>query len=662
MERKFSPSEFSNLVNASIHNEMVIQADDSSKQSTDASAVNGATESAITDDEYFDDLDDLDSLDNSDDFEDSLDDLDDLDDFNDIDSTANTVQGDVSTNSNFVSADKDFELSDFIKYKTLEQDTVSKIPDYDIQMTISAQTAESDVTNEESILQHFINLFNRAFMKTVDCNSMVELWNSNFIASKTTSEISAFMRLLAMFYHIDCKNIQVAEKIFKSDSVKIVQQLSDLNRTLLLSDVEIALGEREPDDSYYETEEAGPLIEGQQLNTGYERDESESASSTGSIDSYSDEYIDSGSDEISINASQTPQKLTKKNKLKAFSLMIIKNALSINARKRILGNKSILSSYENLTKLLLAGTLDPVEFTKFIMFLAQTTEIVVDASAVQEHRTFNRYFAALLARSQKIAIVGEDFYDYVFIINPNDGSVHSVTWDYVALNWRLIQLSLGKSSSVVSIPVNSKYLVVLQLKVGVSPKKMLFHESNSQLTAFAHDFTSAAMSYLDTFNTSDGFTWAFTDEDLKWYSLVSRGIEIPSYLKTLTKQQLCSFGCLLDYLFKVNEELARIVASGKLHRIYGVNICSLSNDPVFSVYQIFAYCLSTCGNVSVKLSKSEIGYASFLITGDGINEDGLEMTTKDFFVNYDSIVEHVQMSTSSEISIENGKFVIKFTK
>ena len=656
MEYKFSPEEFSSLVSSSIHSPTAGSEDENSKAAQEPPTnLTAESQPDLDDLEDLDDLDDLDNLDNLDDL-DNLDNLDDLDDLENPDSDEQSVA--VHSVSD---TEEPEELPEFLKFITLEQDESSKIPVYSCNLEIDKGDSAGEAIS--TIFQLVVDVLNKSFLTTADCKTYCDLWNVNFIANRVTTESAAFSRLAAMLFHIDFQSSAAAEKVMELGQASLLRTLEGYGRIISLKDVEIECGERAPDVVTEEEQLPSDVISispdvGQQ-----------SAGDPSQVsDSDSDEFIDDGVDNQKIiedrdDVDDKSKKLTKKAKLKLFAQMVYDHILTESAKDRFENVKAIKECHNSLVRFLCDSVIPPGEFMHFMLFLSQTREIVLDPALVKQCKAFNKYFLMLLSKNYEVSISPDaELHDSVFIIEANTGKVSPVFWDYVALNWRLFQLTMKTRSSIVFVDYLEKQLTLLQMQKGTKPRKMIFQPVSSPYTKFSNAFTEAAMNYLDTFNTSDGFKYNIQCDQVDFYYLIEKGYNVPVRYKTLSRQQRQSLNQLLAYASEYNQELFQVIAFGLLDGASRVNTCNLSKNSTIACYQIVAYCLSLLGNVSVSLSQSNLTSPVFVLSGDGIPNAGVELTISQIANNFRQIGEHVRMSSETSVSVMNGKLLINFKK
>lgn len=647
MEYKFSPEEFSSLVSSSIQSSTTFNG------VADSHSTDLKIKSPMTDAENHNTPDDLDDLDNLDDLE-NLDDLDNLDNLENLEEQENYSEP--ITRAKETQSIKQDALPNFLKFVTLEQDEKSKIPVYSCDIIVESEHMEQSVAS--TAFQLIAEILDKSFMITADCKTYCDLWNANFVASKVSSELLAFDRFLAMLFHIACYTDDVVLKIMNANSADLLKRLENYGRVITFKDVEIECGEREPDKVTEEEQLPHDVISIE----GTVEQQTENVS-----DNASDEFIDGADfipetdDEDAVE--EKPAKLTKKAKLKLFAQMLFDNVLTDTVRDRFSNLKSIQNCYNSIVQLLCNSVITPAEFTHFVLFLSQTREIVLDPALVKHCKTFNKYFLTLLSKNYDIEIPKDaEFHDSVFIIEAETGKVCPVFWDYIALNWRLFQLTVKKKSTVVFIDYLDKKLALIQMQKGTKPRKMIFQPTNSQYTTFANAFSEAAMNYLDTFNSIENFKYNIQCDQLDFYYLISKGYAIPKQYSVLSRQQRQSLNQLLAYSHKYNQDMLKVIAEGQVDPLCTVNVCNLAKNHVIADYQIIAYCLSTFGQVSVSMSQSTLLSPIFVLSGDGIPEKDLELTFDQMSKHFRRIGEHVRMSSTTRISVSAGKLVISFKK
>lgn len=641
----FSAEEFGRLVQDSI-SIVNNQSEDSAVMDSPAEKV---SELAPTQS----DLDDLETLD-------ELETLDDLEeDSSDYDYDTETQQ---KSAQNAVQ-----DLPNYIKYTIIDEASNSKIPDlkYDLQLEKGAE--EQQVS--ESMFQLVVERMKNAFLITVDCTTYMQLWNANFVAAQTNNNVFACMRLLAMFFHIDCNTSDVVAKLMNADRADVILSLEKLGRVVYMHDAEIALGEIEPDEVTEEEKLPSDII-----SVGEAKHEIENTEDTETVQAESgecsDEFIDgpaNGEEEScdpddNIFSERSPKKLTKRQRLTLYIEIFERCILTGAVQERFERVKSINQCYSNLKSLLLSSEITCEEFFKFGMFLAKTREIILDIAKVRKAKTFNKYFAMLLTESKQVDFKDGKYHDQVFIVNGTNGSVRSVSWMYVALNWRLFQIALTKNYSMVITNTENANLMIICMNASIGPKRMIFHGIKSQLTVFAEAFTTAATGYLEMFNNADGFNWKHTCDDLDFYLVTANGFPVVAAMKVLSRQQRESFTQLLSYTYAENKELFSVMCSFKLQHVWSIDVSALSKNRVLATYQIVSFCLSLCGTTEIHLSKPDVSEPSFLLCGDGIPAKGITLTLDKIIQYITEIDAHVMDSSKTEITVANGKLVINFNR
>lgn len=647
MGSSFSPDRFGALVNASVNaiNEATLNTAQPKKMTfdkddSDSSGI--ATDMKESDD--FDDLEDLDDLDDLDDIDD-LNDLEEsgtLEDLDDIDDTGTSEPQQTNTES------IDDPLA--IPFKTLDQDSSSKIPDYSMSITV-ARDHGTERKVFENLFDEFKSKFETSFLVTNDCNSFLDLWNKNFIAFQTQSEVEAFDRLVAMFYHINCSNLTVAQKLLELNSTSVIEKLSQLCRDITVADVE------NPD-------QAAAQVEQMQTNEQTEVPNVTSDSITESASKAIEIQTKKSVDEVSeVKASTSPDKLSKKKKLQLFAEMALHQLASEDKLSQVNSIPTLLNGINALSGLLQHGILDKIEYVKFLLFMLNTREIVLDIELVEKTKKFNTYVQALICTKLHLQYNLNDFDDSFMLVNKNNGKITILPLYYLLLNWRTICASFTNKALARDIPFNGMHFLLVTPDSSVKMTNVQLRNLKSNLTLFAESFVSTADAYFNLTGSFENFRVNYTSNDIDNIRFILKQRNIPSAYKLMTSCQKAIVDMVLAYADKYQSFLVPFFYSSQITNLHAIRLSILVQDDVMAIYQIMAS-LMHCLNPSIKihLVKANAEFASFRLAGDGIPNSNLSLTTGDFLKQFTIVMGHAQLSSETFVTIEDGTMIITFKK
>ena len=647
MGSSFSPDRFGALVNASVNaiNEATLNTAQPKKMTfgkddSDSSGI--ATDMKESDD--FDDLEDLDDLDDLDDIDD-LNDLEEsgtLEDLDDIDDTGTPEPQQTSTES----ADDPFA----IPFKTLDQDSSSKIPDYSMSITVARdQRTERKVF--ENLFDEFKSKFETSFLITKDCNSFLDLWNKNFIAFQTQSEVEAFDRLVAMFYHINCSNLTVAQKLLELNSTSVIEKLSQLCRDITVADVE------NPD-------QAVAQVEQMQTNEQTEVPNVTSDSITESASKAIEIQTKKSADEVSeVKASTSPDKLSKKKKLQLFAEMALHQLASEDKLSQVNSIPTLLNGINALSGLLQHGILDKTEYVKFLLFMLNTREIVIDTELVEKTKKFNTYVQALICTKLHLQYNLNDFDDSFMLVNRNNGKITILPLYYLLFNWRTICASFTNKALARDIPFNGMHFLLVTPDSSVKMTNVQLRNLKSNITLFAESFVSTADAYFDLTGSFENFRVNYTSNDIDNIRFILKQRNIPSAYKLMTSCQKAIVDMVLAYTEQYQSFLIPFFYSSQITNLPAIRLSVLVQDNAMAIYQIMAslmHWLNT--SIKIHLVKANVEFASFRLAGDGIPNSNLSLTTGDFLKQFTIVMGHAQLSSETFVTIEDGTMIITFKK
>lgn len=654
MAQRLSTTDFGALVNASVNAVTNNTTIDKMSANTGNTSMADSTPKKMFSDEL-DTLDDLDGTLS----EESFDDLDDLVDFDDLDSTE---PGDVTTESvtaieNESAGKVQDDLPSFLKFKSIE-DTSDKIPDYTSDLYVEAgETPENQV---DTIKDAIITKMNDAFLITDECNDYQDLWNVNFIAAKTSSDLEAFERLLAMFYHIYCVNVQVVKAILQDNSLALLDRLCQLGRILYIEDI---TGDADSESM----EEVSS-------------DNNDSVSDYAPVVSYAEDSTASESSAVmTAQENGTAEKIkspTTKTGRKMFAAMLPGRLLSENEANRIQSVDMLKNCYYGLCNLYCDKKLEQVEFLKFVMFLAKTRDVILDLKLVQDLKTFNCYWAYMLSRACKMKEFHDGLYHDSFIIcNDQNSKSVELPMDFLAFNWRLFQLRIRKFTGITDDEIDGRRLLCLQWDTRAKCTPANFSTIKSSYSLFAEDFCDAVTSHLHSAEATETFNFVCSLDDYNFYTLCRAGLDIPASFRMLTAQQRSSLGLVLEYIIKEHQELFSFVVGGRFVAPWSVRLTSLlrSNSDLAnsakhvnlftsSTYQLLAHAISKACDCEIHLMRVyEECDPAIVLYGDGV-KDGTTFSVQEFLGNFDQIIEHARSSKQVQVCVKQTKLHIIFKK
>lgn len=650
MAQRLSTADFGALVNASVN----AVTNSTTIDKMPSNAANSSAIDTIPKKMFSDELDELEDLD-AEFSEESFDDLDDLDDldnsevgdttaesFDDLDESADEIHND---------------LPSFLKFKSIDG-ADDKIPDYASDLYIEA--GETPANQVSSINDAIITKMNDAFLITDGCTSYQDLWNVNFIAAKTSSDLEAFERLLAMFYHIYCVNVQVVKAILQDNSLDLLGRLCQLGRVLHIEDV---TGDTEPE-----------------LDEEVSSDNNDSVSDYTPVVSYSEDSTVSKSSEVaSAQENDTVEKIkapTTKTGRKMFAVMLPDRLLSENESNRIQSVEMLKNCYYGLCNLYCDKKIEQVEFLKFVMFLAKTRDVILDLKLVEDLKTFNCYWAYMLSRACKMKeFHGGLYHDSFVICNDQNSKSVELPMDFLAFNWRLFQLRIRKFTSITDYEVDSRRLLCLQWDNRVKHTPISFSTIKSSYSLFAEDFCDAVTSHLHSAEATEVFNFVCSLDDYDFYSIHRAGLNVPASFRMLSVQQRSSLGLILEYVMKEHPELFSFVVGGRFVAPWSVRLPSLlrSNSDLTdstkqvnlfttSTYQLLAHAMSKACNCEIRLTRVyDKCDPTIVLYGDGV-KDGTAFSTKEFIGNFDQIIEHARSSEQVQVCVKQTNLHIIFKK
>lgn len=647
MGSSFSPDRFGALVNASVNaiNEATLNTAQPKKMTfdkddSDSSGI--ATDMKESDD--FDDLEDLDDLDDLDDIDD-LNDLEEsgtLEDLDDIDDTGTSEPQQTNTES------IDDPLA--IPFKTLDQDSSSKIPDYSMSITV-ARDHGTERKVFENLFDEFKSKFETSFLVTNDCNSFLDLWNKNFIAFQTQSEVEAFDRLVAMFYHINCSNLTVAQKLLELNSTSVIEKLSQLCRDITVADVE------NPDQAVAQVDQIQTNEQTEVLNVT-------SDSITESASEAIEIQTEKSADEVSeVRASTSPDKLSKKKKLQLFAEMALYQLASEDKLSQVNSMPTLLNGINALSGLLQHGILDKTEYVKFLLFMLNTREIVLDTELVEKTKKFNTYVQALICTKLHLQYNLNDFDDSFMLVSKTNGKITILPLYYLLFNWRTICASFTNKALARDIPFNGMHFLLVTPDSSVKMTNVQLRKLKSNLTLFAESFVSTADAYFDLTGSFENFRVNYTSNDIDNIRFILKQRNIPSAYKLMTSCQKAIVDMVLAYIEQYQSFLIPFFYSSQITNLPAIRLSVLVQDNAMAIYQIIASLMHYINtSIKIHLVKANAEFASFRLAGDGIPNSNLSLTTGDFLKQFTIVMGHSQLSSETFVTIEDGTMIITFKK
>ena len=180
-----------------------------------------------------------------------------------------------------------------------------------------------------------------------------------------------------MFYHINCSNLTVAQKLLELNSTSVIEKLSQLCRDITVADVE------NPDQAVAQVDQIQTNEQTEVLNVT-------SDSITESASEAIEIQTEKSADEVSeVRASTSPDKLSKKKKLQLFAEMALYQLASEDKLSQVNSMPTLLNGINALSGLLQHGILDKTEYVKFLLFMLNTREIVLDTELVEKTKKFS---------------------------------------------------------------------------------------------------------------------------------------------------------------------------------------------------------------------------------------------------------------------------------
>lgn len=647
MGSSFSPDRFGALVNASVNaiNEATLNTAQPKKMTfdkddSDSSGI--ATDMKESDD--FDDLEDLDDLDDLDDI-DGLNDLEEsgtLEDLDDIDDTGTSEPQQTNTES------IDDPLA--IPFKTLDQDSSSKIPDYSMSITV-ARDHGTERKVFKNLFDEFKSKFETSFLVTNDCNSFLDLWNKNFIAFQTQSEVEAFDRLAAMFYHINCSNLTVAQKLLELNSTSVIEKLSQLCRDITVADVE------NPDQAVAQVDQIQTNEQTEVLNVT-------SDSITESASEAIEIQTEKSADEVSeVRASTSPDKLSKKKKLQLFAEMALYQLASEDKLSQVNSMPTLLNGINALSGLLQHGIIDKTEYVKFLLFMLNTREIVLDTELVEKTKKFNTYVQALICTKLHLQYNLNDFDDSFMLVSKTNGKITILPLYYLLFNWRTICASFTNKALARDIPFNGMHFLLVTPDSSVKMTNVQLRKLKSNLTLFAESFVSTADAYFDLTGSFENFRVNYTSNDIDNIRFILKQRNIPSAYKLMTSCQKAIVDMVLAYIEQYQSFLIPFFYSSQITNLPAIRLSVLVQDNAMAIYQIIASLMHYINtSIKIHLVKANAEFASFRLAGDGIPNSNLSLTTGDFLKQFTIVMGHSQLSSETFVTIEDGTMIITFKK
>lgn len=609
---------------------------------------------------FFDDVDDLDDLDdssvisetqpagNSNAFADDLDDLDDLDDIESEVISASNPDAITQSESYATSADAVERTvnvqSKLISARVFEGDKV-----FDYTEDIRIAVPEKDDVKATTILEDLTNKMDAAFMITNPGGSFLNLWNANFIASKATDEYSAFIRLVAMFYHVDFTDVHVGSEVLNDGTMAFLSHLQSLNHIIRLHDV------REPEP----TDDIADIA---------------NESEDGAVDLTENVSLSENQAPASnikpVTATIPDKKLSKKALRKIFIEKLTQFTFTDKILTKMTGVPKINQCFIALQDLYYQGDIDACEFVKFTCFLVNTREIILDIATVKKAKTFNRYWATLLFNSKKQTLdTDSDVLDSVFILSAQN-KVTEVFVDYIATNWRLFQLQIRLNTAIMLKDVNGGVATVISMPGIVELPRINYVPKNSSYTIFANAFVNAFGESIKE-NTLDSFKWLSPCDELSLYNVRSHGLAIPANFAKAKLNQKALLEVVIEHLVMQKSPLLQLLLDGKIKEPWGIRTATLVNDydsigdcnvTVSLTYQLISYALVHEGKCEIHLKKvTTDGQPTIVMLGDGVIQ-GTKLSLDEFIFLYDQIAEHIRLSSLTEISVIGTELQIKFNK
>ena len=675
MVESMSISDFTKMVSESAEEETTMAQEQASEEMT-----HNAMETTQPSKILFDDLDDLDDEDEdilpsasdtqttSDNF-DALDDLDDLEDdgatnvpspiaaFGGSAITDATTSMHESTNlpNTMISSTTEDTMS-FFKTKHFEDDII-----WDYNINTHIEVSHEDKEEPSTMFELIVAEMDHVFLVTKDCANFCDLWNTNFIASKTSDEVMAFMRLTAMFYHLDFASMRIANEVMQDGSAETLLRLVSLGKVIRAHDIHEVDTSDDVNDIAAERLQA---VDNLDVNTVVESNASTTAHQMAT---------ESIAPTISMTGPAPIRKIPAKRKKKLFIEKITEYLFTDETNQRMANVPRIMQCFDSLQDLYYSSKITDVEFIKFTVFLAKTREVVLDTKMVEQARTFNNYWAMMLLGLKKSAFNYSevDTVDSVFILSEQLRMTEMFT-DYVALNWRMFQLQVRTNTAITIETINNQSCIVISMPGIVEHPAIHFLPKKSDLTKLAEDFTAAFnQAYVNTNDIEKDFVWERLENYDKFYSLIKDGIEIPTSYLNLSRHQYGLLAPVLAQIRMEHQELLpmltkelikqpwRMRPSTWFNQSTAIGSCNASTT---AKYQIIAFALNAEGNCEIHIRRVMVDCdPQFVLLGDGV-VPGTRLNLHEFISLYDQIAEHVRLSSKTDINVCDNELQINFTK
>lgn len=668
MVHKFSPADFGNLINESVS--AINEADFHVEESCDSEASSDVQPKKMSFDDFdssddldnldvLDDLDDLDNLDNPE--NDSL--LDDIDDLNDFDST-DTEDNQTST-STTTEISQAIDITKYIKTKSLGECPDSIIPNYASDIHIQP-CAKSTVV--DSMFSLFLQKFEDSYLVTSDCNNYADLWNKNFPAGGQCQNVQALDRLLAMFFNISLISQLCVEKLLAADNAEAVLKLQALGRIASMEDVMIALGEMPSENRSHNvvekeqnaTEEASSNAETETLPV--DTTEQDITLSIGEVNEEAATH-----NEETATKKHTKRKFTTKLR-KVFTETAYRELLPDNVKARFESITLLRNSFNSLKDRYQTGVISEQEFIQFLLFLAQTREIILSPDILNKVETFNKYTVCLLANTLGVDYQADRNYSSVIIVVGKNGVVNQVFSEHLLLNWRLYQLSMTKRSALKLVESGGVTYPVLILDNNITAQKFVPKNLTSNAAEFAEYYLEHFNAAIDAENedTDEVSTNIGIDSSTTQYFCYHKlGKEIPESNKVLTRFQRANFDIVTQYLKYEQPALLDAFLDGKTPSLLTLVVTKLSSNRALAFCQIITHLFRKEAKATLNTEFTDtnnIDVSTIHLKGDGVPEGLLIWSVETFLHNIVEVLEHARLSTSVKLVTEGGNFSIIFNK